>query len=69
MHSCLYTELRVLSGWPLKQVCGLYLSDPDSKPKTVEAKILILFVNYFAFRSVHMSICNAKDCKTESWAI
>ena len=23
MHSCLYTELRALPGWSLKQVCGL----------------------------------------------
>ena len=69
MQSCLYTELRALSRWPLKQLCGLYLSDPDSKPTTVGSKILLLFVNHFAFRGVHMRICNAKDCKTEIWAI
>ena len=69
MHTCLYTELRALSGWPLEQVCGLYLSDLDSKPTTVESKILILFVNHFAFRGVHMRVCNAKDCKAERWAI
>ena len=60
-HSCLYTELRALFGWPLKPVCGLYLSDPDLKPTKL---ILIMFVNHFAFRGVHMRICNAKDCKT-----
>ena len=69
MQSCLYTELRALSGWRLKELCVLYLSDPDSKPPTVGSKILILFVNHFAFRGVHMRISNAKDCKTERWDI
>ena len=67
MHSYLYTELRALSGWPLKQVCGL--SDLDSKPTTVESKILLLIANHFAFRGVYVRICNAKDCKTARWAI
>ena len=68
MHSCLYTELRALSGWPLKPVCGLYLSDPDSKPTTVDFDITV-FVNHFDFRGVHMHICNAKACKTGRWTI
>ena len=38
----LYTELRALCGSPLKQVCALYFSDPDSKPATVDFDIIFL---------------------------
>ena len=64
MHSRLYTELRALSGWPLKQVCGLYLSDPDSKQRLSQR-----LCYYFAFRGVHVRIWNANYCKTARWTI